>query len=145
MDLHPRIGGQQFAAQTGNVGIEGVRLDFIIEIIDGFLEQRTQHRSALSPQQRFKDEQFPPGQGKKLARNADFTGFEAKLQLTQLRRHRHGAGGSSHQGADAGEKLFDGEGLGQIVIRTEVQALHAVGKRTLRRQYDHRRGDGQEA
>ena len=82
-DLDGSSAGAKLPPDTGDVGIEGIGFDFVIQRIDRLNQHRTRDDAICPPHQRFDHKIFPPRQIDETALNRDFVAARIKGEIAE--------------------------------------------------------------
>src|SRR5207245_1684868 len=88
--------------------------------------------------QRFQNGVLPWGERDRAVSAGDPAGRRVERQIGHSQHRRLGDARPTEQGPDAREQLVEGEGLGEVIIRTGAETAHAVGDAVARGQHQDR-------
>ncbi len=113
-------------AQPGDVGLHDVGLGVEVEVPDLLQQHGARHDLSGVAHQVFEDLQLLRQQFDALAGARDVAAQQIDLEVADLERRHRRDGRPSGEGADARQKLGEGEGLDQIVVGAGFEAFDAV-------------------
>ncbi len=145
MDFNARPGLLQRLAQLGNVRIERIGLDLIVEAVHRGLQCRAGDRAPLAHRQCLQYQHLAPRQRQRLALHLCLQRFEVEFQPAQMQARCHHRRGPPRDSTDPRHQLLDRHRLHQVVVGTDIQALDLVRQPALGRQHDHRQVRAQRA
>ena len=132
---------RQFAAKAGNVGIQRVRLDFVVDAVDGLLQRRPGDGAPHPPQQRLKHEQFAAWKIERLSVDTGFPVADVERKPPQPYGFGRQVRPTAKHGAQPRQQLFDGKRLAEIIVGADVQPRNAIDQFASRREHDHGNAD----
>src|SRR5713101_7247703 len=126
MDFNFGLSLGQFATEPGNMSIQRVRLDLVVDAVDRFLQGRPCDRAAHTSQQCL--------QHKKLAAwQIEWPTGDAGFPIADVERETaksHGFGRQvrwpAEHRAQPRQQFFDGKWLAEIVVWADVQPSNAI-------------------
>ena len=118
--------------------LDRVAGDLLAPAVEPLLELAARERQARAVEQRFQQRELARRDRDRPAAVRDLAGGGIERERA-VRDLRLGAAGvAAEHGADARRELLQAEGLDQVVVGAEIEALHPVGDRVARGEDEHR-------